>query len=255
MLNISLLIGHTVHILETVDSTNNYIAKHDDAHNLSDGTVIMSNFQTAGKGRYNRDWQSNKGENLTFSFLIKPRNLKADKYYAISKWVSIAICMWMKNLNLNARIKLPNDIYVSDKKICGILIENKWQSDLIKRAIVGIGINLNQMEFSDDFRAKATSAFLETQQKADAVDALNELNSFLSYYLNTFISNPEKIESTFDHFLIKRYRIQSDQEDLGEGRIIKVENDGSLHFELKNGNKLNAKMNDLKLRLLPPPAY
>ena len=131
---------------KTIDSTNNRIAR--DKEELADRTVYMTDFQTAGKGQRGNGWESAKAENLLFSILLKPTDITAENQFVISQAVTLGIADYIKGKGITAKIKWPNDIYVGDRKICGILIENTVNGHSLVSSIVGIGFNLNQLSFS-----------------------------------------------------------------------------------------------------------
>ena len=131
---------------KTIDSTNNRIAR--DKEELADRTVYMTDFQTAGKGQRGNGWESAKAENLLFSILLKPTDITAENQFVISQAVTLGIADYIKGKGITAKIKWPNDIYVGDRKICGILIETTVNGHSLVSSIVGIGFNLNQLSFS-----------------------------------------------------------------------------------------------------------
>lgn len=118
------------------------------------GTVIAADSQTAGRGQRGNSWEAEPGKNLTFSLLLEPEHIPARRQFAISRAVALAICdclrHWLSNHADEIAIKWPNDIYVGNRKICGILIENSLQADRICRTVVGIGLNVNQTVFRSD---------------------------------------------------------------------------------------------------------
>jgi len=134
-----------VHIEET-DSTNRWLKEN------GEGTmVVVADYQTAGKGCGTNAWESERGKNLTFSMLIHPDGILANDQFHITEVVSVAMCKTLQSYIYNkVEIKWPNDIYVGDKKICGILIENRLQGQTIRDCIIGIGLNVNQTEFKSD---------------------------------------------------------------------------------------------------------
>lgn len=109
---------------------------------------IMALEQTAGRGQRGNVWLSTKNENILCSILWAPTNLKAIDQFALSQAVCLAICNVLKRqCNVEALIKWPNDIYVGNKKLAGILIENSLKGSMVQNSIIGIGLNLNQAEF------------------------------------------------------------------------------------------------------------
>ena len=134
-----------IHIDET-DSTNRWL-KEQGEQNM----IVVADYQTAGKGCGTNSWESERGKNLTFSLLIHPEGISAKEQFFISEAVSVALCETLAPYIYNkVEIKWPNDIYVGDQKICGILIENRLQGSEIKDSIIGIGLNVNQREFKSD---------------------------------------------------------------------------------------------------------
>ena len=132
---------------DSLASTNSAIAADDPPH----GTVYITDCQTAGRGQRGNSWEARPGLNLTFSILLRPHTIYPAGAFAVSMLTSLSIADALSDL-LNGRdvlIKWPNDIYVDDLKLCGILIENSLTSR-IERSIVGIGINVNQRTFVSD---------------------------------------------------------------------------------------------------------
>ena len=131
--------------MEEVDSTNNELLRHiRDADNLS---VIAAVNQTAGRGQRGNRWVSAPGDNLTFSFILKPSALPAREVMAVTCLATLAVRAALREEGVPAVIKWPNDIYVGKKKICGMLVENGLDGTDIAWSVVGIGINLNQTVF------------------------------------------------------------------------------------------------------------
>lgn len=140
--------------LDEVDSTNNYMRRilkeHPEESSLRDGSLIIADYQTSGRGQMGNGWHSDKGKNLLFSMLISPKELPANEQFVISRMASIAIKNMLDQFASDIRIKWPNDIYMEDKKIAGMLIENDVQGKNILHSIIGIGLNINQESFPDN---------------------------------------------------------------------------------------------------------
>lgn len=130
---------------KSIDSTNNEAIRNIDDYDSM--TVIAAESQTAGKGQRGNGWYSEAGMNLTFSIIVKFEDFPASEQFTVSQAVSLGICDYLRRFGLEAKIKWPNDIYVGDRKICGILIENGVRSGSLARSIIGIGLNLNQTEW------------------------------------------------------------------------------------------------------------
>ena len=162
-----------VHIDET-DSTNRWLKDH------GEGTmVVATEYQSAGKGCGSNAWESERGKNLTFSMLIHPDGIAAREQFRITEVVSVALCRTLQPYIYNkVEIKWPNDIYVGDRKLCGILIENRLQGNVIVDCIIGIGLNVNQRVFLSD-APNPVSMYQLTGQETDR-------EALLADFLQTF---------------------------------------------------------------------
>jgi len=129
---------------EEIDSTNLYLKRN--YHSLPNYTIIKAKYQTMGHGQFGRVWESNYNENLLFSLLLK-NDLPFVVKDANPVFVS-AILALLDELGIDATYKYPNDIYVLDKKIAGILIETKFTGTNVDYVIVGVGLNVNQVTFN-----------------------------------------------------------------------------------------------------------
>jgi len=140
------------HFVETTDSTNlllNEIVEKSGENNLPDFFCVVTDFQTAGKGQGKKTWLSNKGENILASFyfqpaIFPPQQIFFNYFFALT--IRKVISLYVDNVT----IKKPNDIWVDDKKIAGILIEHHIQGEQLKYTIAGVGINVNQTQFSPE---------------------------------------------------------------------------------------------------------
>lgn len=134
--------------LEETDSTNMYV--RDRIQALEPMTLVLARTQTAGRGQRGNSWESEPGMNLTFSFHFSPERTAPAAQFAISEAVALAMAGVLCDFGIEARVKWPNDIYVGDRKISGILIENSIMGSRIDHSIVGIGLNVNQKRFVSD---------------------------------------------------------------------------------------------------------
>jgi len=133
--------------LEQVSSTNDYateLLKSGKAKHLQ---AIRTDFQSAGKGQKGSSWESEWGKNLLFSVILLPEQLEADKAFFISVVASLAITDALHPYVPDVKIKWPNDIYYSNRKLGGILIENSIGHNRILSSVIGIGLNINQSSF------------------------------------------------------------------------------------------------------------
>lgn len=132
------------------ESTNAYMKKLVREERPEEGSLVIADFQTGGRGQMGNSWFSSKGDNLLFSLVIYPKTVRANEQFIISRIASLAIKNTLDQFVDDIRIKWPNDIYWNDKKIAGILIENDLQGNTINNSVIGIGINVNQEIFPID---------------------------------------------------------------------------------------------------------
>ncbi len=178
------MIDVKVNWLKEIDSTNS--EAHRRRHEATDFTVWAAEFQTAGRGQRGNTWESAAGENLTFSILFKPSNFLSTRQFELSEVVALGVVNYLAEKGIEAKIKWPNDIYVGDKKICGILIENVLSGDTLSVCIAGIGVNLNQTVFRSD-APNPTSLLLELGGVGEPLDRREELVLLLGQIANLYI--------------------------------------------------------------------
>lgn len=133
--------------LDETSSTNFELKQLQHKNPLPEGSIVMTDFQTAGRGHAGNSWSSERGKNLLFSFLLYPHCVKARSQFIISRIVSLAIIKVLQHYTDNITIKWPNDIYWNNKKIAGILIENSLAGQHIDYTIIGVGLNVNEDKF------------------------------------------------------------------------------------------------------------
>ena len=140
-----------IYHLKNIDSTSTELRRRMAVEELPHGYCLSADFQTAGHGQATNRWESEDGKNLLFSLLLRPTIIPAAEQFIITELVTLAIINVLQDyVRLQITIKWPNDIYVGDKKLCGILIENALCGPTIDTCIVGIGININQELFKSD---------------------------------------------------------------------------------------------------------
>jgi BirA family transcriptional regulator, biotin operon repressor / biotin---[acetyl-CoA-carboxylase] ligase len=170
--------------LDTVDSTNLHASDLLSGKKLSEPTVIISDYQSKGKGQGGNTWESGASQNLLFSIVVFPPKIKVKEQFYFSKIAAISISeMLSKHLSSNL-IKWPNDILVNKLKISGILIENTLKSEFLGSTVIGIGINVNQTDFS----VPATSFKKETGKEFDRMKLLNDFLDVFHYWYEILVS-------------------------------------------------------------------
>lgn len=179
--------------MQTCGSTNSELAKLVD---VDPGTVVVTDCQMAGRGQRGNSWESETGKNLIFSLLLKPYSISAAHQFELSMLVSTGIVNAMATYLPEAErplIKWPNDIYVGDRKLCGILIENTLDGPSISRSIVGIGINVNQTHFVSDAPNPVSLSML-TGKTYDLEEVLNRVVTAIMDIFDQYENDPEPAE-------------------------------------------------------------
>jgi BirA family biotin operon repressor/biotin-[acetyl-CoA-carboxylase] ligase len=147
--------------LKETESTNLVASELLSKINPPNGFLIITDYQTAGKGQYGRVWQSEKDKNLLFSLILNQLNLQANQLFRLHLSTSLSIIRTLDGLGISQlKIKWPNDIYRNDRKLAGILIQNQLKGSLVEHSVIGIGMNVNQSQFPAELNA--TSILLET---------------------------------------------------------------------------------------------
>ena len=143
----TLFIGKKYYSFQELPSTNTWLMESFVTHKLPEGTLVLAEHQTDGKGQFGAIWSSEPFSSLTFSILLKPIFLPISNTYDISICIALAIHDCLNELRPGFKIKWPNDIYFENKKVAGILIENQIHKSTCKHSVVGIGLNVNQTDF------------------------------------------------------------------------------------------------------------
>jgi BirA family biotin operon repressor/biotin-[acetyl-CoA-carboxylase] ligase len=176
--------GNKIYTFETIDSTNN-CAKAVAGVGAPEGTVVISEGQTAGRGRLGRPWYSNPHENLTFSVVLRPQ-LNNEGFNLLSLYAAVAVAEAIERVTpLRVECKWPNDLLIDNKKVAGILIEGSFKDNSSEYMILGLGINVNQRNFPNDLNQTATSLSLACNREVDRADLFREtLRSLERNYIN-----------------------------------------------------------------------
>lgn len=154
-------IGRNFIYCDEIESTNTVLMSGKQNYKKS-GTVYLAEKQLKGKGRKNREWQSAKGLNLTFSILLNKETLVELNPNHLNLVASLAVAEAIENLHqLKTELKWPNDVMIDKKKVAGILMESSAKGNIVERVVIGIGINLNQLTFHGEFNFPPTSLKLE----------------------------------------------------------------------------------------------
>ena len=228
-------IGKNVLHFETIDSTNDYAKKI--GNELRDGSVIISEEQTKGKGRLGRVWESKAGEGIWMSIILKP-NIIPNKAPFITLIEGASIVKALNILGVDAKIKWPNDITINNKKLSGILTELSAEIERVDYIVVGIGMNVKDTDFEEELKDKATSLYKENYN-VSRIDIVKEiLCQFEKLYLD-YIEKDDKKEvldicRQYSAIINKEiYVIKNDQKELVD--CIGINEEGNLIIKNKDG--------------------
>lgn len=233
-------IGKNLIQFESIGSTNDYALELLSKSNPTDGTVITASFQTNGHGQFDRKWESNHGENLLLSLILYPHFIPTDQQFTLSMVTALSIIEFLNDKNISATVKWPNDIYVKNNKIAGILIKNSIVGSKINSSVIGIGLNVNQKKFESN--VKSTSMSLETSSNFELKDCLTDFClHFENNYNDQKVAAKRNLFSTFEQKLfglnqkITLLKHQTETEMIikgidGYGRLKLVDNQNQVSF-------------------------
>lgn len=235
------IIGSHIIEIEQTTSTNTYTANLLQSKKQAEGTVIIADNQTDGKGQDQNKWESEPSKNLTFSIILYPNFLDPGDQFLLSQSISLGIIDFLKTIlpdHQSIKIKWPNDIYVEDKKICGILIQNSITGNCLSDSIIGIGLNVNQSIFKSKAPNPISIKNL-TDKEIDLQDSLSSLCSSLDNRYNQLASQQnEIIRQNYLELLYRfgewcNYKIN---ENLLVAKINGISEFGQLLLQDRNGN-------------------
>ena len=187
---------HDIIWLDSVDSTNNEAKRRIDS--LDNLSVLSAFNQTSGRGQRGNTWSAASGENLTFSIVMKYGHdvlgnlpaVRAIDQFVISEIAALSVVDFLASHGICAKVKWPNDIYVGDRKICGILIEHSVRETLLSSTIVGIGLNVNQRNFDVNLPNPTSMALCDPycHSSFSLTSLLEEFMDIFSSYCSRFIN-------------------------------------------------------------------
>ncbi len=244
------LIGKNIIELNSIDSTNNYSVGLLKNKKIKEGTVIFARSQFSGKGYNGNIWESEANKNITLSIVLYPVFLKPTQQFYLNKITALAIYDFINNIVRNGRIsiKWPNDTFIDKKKVAGVLIKNGIKGNDIEYSIVGIGVNLNQIEF----RSNAPNPVSLKNITDDDYDVKNSIMSFCTYleirYLQLKNREFETIDKDYMNSLLYYESFQNYEYNgtVIEAKISDVNEFGKLVLHTKENETLVCDMKEIK---------
>lgn len=225
--------------LEETDSTISYLRELCSRQCVPELTTVVADFQTSGRGQRGNSWESEKGKNLLFSFVLYPSFLEARNQFLLSQIVSLSVKETLDRCAGHISIKWPNDIYWKEKKICGMLIENNLTGTHITQSIVGIGININQ----EAFRSSAPNPVSIKQITGKEYNPIELLAALMQRMKENYLSlqqgETEAIIQRYHQALFRNEGMHPFLDAKGEfmAQIAGVESDGHLVLQ-DDGDKI-----------------
>ena len=263
---------------DTLESTNNY-CKLLDPRSVGEFTVICARRQTAGIGLQGNVWVSEPDKNLTFSLILKPAFLAAEDQYNLTMALALAVAETLEqqlsvpsspfsvlrspfsvlrspfsvpSSPLSVRIKWPNDIYVGDRKVCGILVTNQLSGGHIASSICGIGLNVNQMQFPD-WVPNPTSLLLESPSGQNPFDLDAVLGAVLDNILRRYnqLRQPSEFGTLRADYLRRLYRLGVEADYIHDGQPLRatitgIDRYGHLQLTAASGTHLSCAMKEIQ---------
>ena len=232
-----MIVGSKLFYYEELPSTNTHASRLLDEKEQQEGTVIYTDFQSAGRGQTGNKWESGKGINLLFSIILYPDTIKPEDQFILSMGISLGICDFLDSNLEGATIKWPNDIYVRNDKIAGILIENSIMGDTIESCVTGIGLNLNQVTFPSGI-PNAVSLKIATGKDYVPDQCLKEVLSMLDHRYRQLLYGDRAIIRS--EYVSRLYRLNEWHHfglkgSVFSGRIKDVLPSGKLKIEKRSG--------------------
>lgn len=231
-----------VECFEVIDSTNTR-AKQMAELGEEEGTLLVAEEQTAGKGRRGRVWKEDAGQGICMTLLLRPA-LPPDKISGLTLLSALALAKAVKEeCHVPAQIKWPNDVIIAKKKICGILTEMSSEENFVHYVVVGIGINANVPSFEEELKDKATSIYLETGKKVDRCALVAKFVSYFEGYykqyeahgdLSGFVESYNELMANKDREVCVYYGMieQALPENTDKGVARGIDKDGALLVEI-----------------------
>ncbi|MGZ2370128.1 biotin--[acetyl-CoA-carboxylase] ligase [Ancylomarina sp. YFZ004] len=216
-----------------LDSTNSHANQLLKDTNPSDGTVVMALNQTEGRGQQTNAWESESGKNLTISLILRPNFILAQDQFQISMIISLGVKDYLDTYTDYVSIKWPNDIYIKDKKIAGILIEQSIMGANLSHSVCGIGLNVNQGKFISD-APNPISLYMLTNENYDLENELTKLlGTIEKRYLQVQGGKAPQLEQDYLKNLYWMNEIHEFEDEDGDfkGKIVGISEFGQLQIK------------------------
>ncbi|MCL5267602.1 MAG: biotin--[acetyl-CoA-carboxylase] ligase [Bacteroidetes bacterium] len=232
--------NYEIYRFDKIDSTNSHLLKLAD-EGFPEGSVVVADEQTGGRGRFGRKWESEPLSNLLFSVLLRPVFLERDEVFVLTFSAAVAVAEAIEDVaKVRPELKWPNDVLLGSRKVCGILLESVFSSDDLSSVVLGVGLNVNQRHFPAEISARATSLSVYTGKKFDR-------DEILSAILGKFASIYETVRARDFYSVMKKWRDRSNMfgrkirlrlaDKVYEGICDEITDDGAIVVQTSTGFK------------------
>lgn len=212
---------------------------------IPEGFVVVADYQTAGKGQAGNSWESARGKNLLFSMVLYPHHIPIEEQFLISQAVSVGIKNLLDTVSDDITIKWPNDMYWKDSKLAGILIETSLLRGKISKAVIGVGLNVNQTEFFSD----APHPISLKQIAGKSFNRKKLLHRIVASILEVYGQwESEKIRSVYAQSLYRKngYHFYQAGTEIFRAKISRIYPDGALELETEKGTSAKYYFKEIK---------
>lgn len=243
--------GTKVYYRKETASTN------EDAKDLADdgathGSLVVTEYQSGGKGRRGRVWTAEKGSTVAMSLILKP-DFSPSKASRLTLLMALAVAEVIHHItDLDVKIKWPNDIIVNGKKVCGILTEMSAEPDYINYVIIGVGINVNNTEFPDEIKETATSLLNEKGDRIGRTDLIVGIMDFFEYYYNVYEENQDIADfvDLYESYLVNKDKEVRVLDPKGEYKGIAqgINDNGELIVQKEDGSFVRVDSGEVSVR-------
>ena len=240
-----------IHIQETT-STNDYLQQKIKNELLEEGSVVVCDFQTQGRGAANNKWESEKNKNLLFSMLLYPDFVEIKKQFIISQVVSLGLVDYLNTITSGFTVKWPNDIYWQDEKIAGILIENNLRNNFLSESIIGIGLNINQMKFLSDAPNPVSLKNIMGFDHDLGIVLPDVQKSIFARYLQLLQGGTSRIQKDYKKAMYRNegFYLYEDKNGVFLAKIHQVKEEGFLVLETENKEKRQYAFKEVLFKIL-----
>lgn len=245
------IFGKDIYDYEEVDSTN-VVAKKKAREGAETGTVVIADAQTGGKGRLGKVWDSPGGMGIWMSLIVRPE-IPPQEVSGMTLVVGLAICQAIRKVTeLEAYIKWPNDIVVNGKKVCGILTEMSAEMDRVNYVIVGIGVNVNTLDFPEELQNVGTSLKIESGKSYSRKDLVAQILMVFEKYYKEYVKE-KSLEGILGAYKALCITLKNEVQIINKNdsywaKPLDIDKDGALIVERKDGTEETITSGEVSVR-------